>query len=296
MSKYKYKGTDIANMISTGSSSITKYPGINYESGVNTSDDKLGIVKYKISGADIGNTLPGKFENKQANNISYTAYQQFVEYPVGVPSWANKVGVAAVAGGGGGSGGGGHAVSFPGIDARQPGGNGKKGGDGGTVYGNIDLQGANTIKIRIGRGGQYGNGGAEDSHPNGNASGGWGGVGYKGGPSGVWVSPNQHLIAGGGNGANGGAGGHVNSGEQGSYNAAASGQSGNKGTSSGSSSNFMTATRWNKNRVYNPPWSGFDRTPGDGGSGGNGGNNDYKGGNRGYPGVNGQVYIVWKVN
>lgn len=297
MSKFLYKGTDLRNMVSGGSANNSKYPGINYESGVNTSGDKLGPINYKVAGSDLGNSLPGLFVGpKHANNTGYSSIQEYYEYNEAVPSWANKVGVAATAGGGGGSGGGGHAVSFPGIDARQPGGAGKKGGNGGTAYGDVNVQGLSNLKIRIGRGANYGNGGGEASNPNGNATAPKGGNGGKGGPSGVWGSPNQYLTAGGGNGAKGGIGGSVNGPQSGTKTAATGGEAGNKGSSSGNAANFKTS-RFNKNRVWNNPnWSGYDRNAGDGGNGGNGGNNDYSGGKRGYPGVNGQVYIVWKTS
>ena len=283
---YRYKGSSyLQNMVEDGNGTVPGYTGLNIANGVNTSDDKLGGTDnlYKYQGTDIGaNLLPAKYTVYNCNE-GYTSNSQYQTYNVEVPTWANKVGVAAIAGGGGGSGGGGHAVAWWGIDARQPGGNGKAGGVGGNAYGNLPVSGVPTIQVRVGRGGDNGGGGGHSSSPNQNANAGEGGRGYKGGESGIVVPNVGSKIAGGGNYANGGTGGNVNDNEAGTYAAAASGAAGNKGTNVGSSSNFMTSRLNFTNKGIK-------------GSGGNGGNNDRANGTDGTEGTSGQVYIVWKAN
>lgn len=280
-----YKGgSSLQNMVADGNGTVSGYTGLNIANGVNTSDDKLGGTDnlYQYQGSDIGVNLPAKYTVYNCNQ-NYTSNSQYQTYNVGVPTWANKVGVAAIAGGGGGSGGGGHAVAWWGIDARQPGGNGKEGGEGGNAYGNLPVSGVATIQVRVGRGGDNGGGGGHSSSPNQDANAGEGGRGYKGGESGIVVPNVGSIIAGGGNYANGGWGGNVNDNESGTYQAAQSGSKGNKGNSVGNSSNFMTSRLDFTNK-------------GKKGNQGNGGNNDRADGNDGGEGSSGQVYIVWKTN
>ena len=155
MAKYKYNGTDIGNLISSGSTSLTNY---------------TGFPTYTTNSYSTERPLPFKFNFKNPSNVyvdvSTLMNAKSQDYSSGsssltIPTNYNAFRAIIIGGGGGGGGGGG--CGWKTDKSRSPAEGGSSGGDGKFIMieNTTPITSPTTISYSVGGGGAFGNGGGD---------------------------------------------------------------------------------------------------------------------------------------
>lgn len=170
MSKFYYKGNDINDMITSGSTSISGFQGFPSFTTTNVNYDKIDA-----GFANVFSDANGAIANRSIKSNSTTVTSQGTSQ-IAIPNWCNAVKVV---------------VSSSKGAKGQPGGQGQAGGTG--AKGAKGQQGGNSSCQRgQGAGGQGGEGGAGGS----GGSGGAGGQGGEGGDGITITSNNVYVFSG----------------------------------------------------------------------------------------------------
>jgi len=198
---YKYKGTDITNIIHPGSNTQPDFTGFPAASGKNSApNSRIPDLGYSLNSVDIGKDL-------NARHYKYTT--NYTDVPI--PANAKHVRYILQGGGGGGGGGGGAANSgmpAAGVAGKAYG----AGGDGGQgsvgqrtkTTSDVSIPSLSTkFKVIIGAAGTGGNGGnTVNTLSNDRVGGNYGEAGVDGGDTSLYFDTTRTARAWGGNSGN----------------------------------------------------------------------------------------------
>lgn len=155
--KYFYKNSDITNFFVYGTTTVTGFNGISYESGANVLMEKPTVFNMTTPTGDIS----------QLMKTNFTPLTTVGPGNLTVPSNHNAFS-AFIMGGGGGGGGGGGCGYFNGNSGRSSGGDGSPGGNGNMTisYPYVPILPGSTISYYVGDSGNSGAGGIDcPTHP-----------------------------------------------------------------------------------------------------------------------------------
>ena len=239
MAKYKYNGTDITNLINSGSESITEY---------------TGFPAYTTNSRSTERPLPFKFNFKNPSNVyvdvSTLMNAKSHDYSSGtasltIPTDYNAFRAIIIGGGGGGGGGGGCGWRPKGTTgARTSAGGGSPGGTGKFIMieNATPITSVSTLYYTVGEGGGGGTGGGDrDKGPVGtnHGPGGKGNGGKAGSASSITATIGGTSYTIYANGGNGGKGGDAGGSDGGTGNGEGGGGG---GAAPSSASNYSSIT------------------------------------------------------
>jgi hypothetical protein len=280
MAKYKYKGTDIGNLISSGSTSLTNYTGFpTYVSNTYSTEKPL---PFKFNFKNPSNNYVDVSTLMDAKSQDYSSGSSLLT----IPTDYNAFRAIIIGGGGGGGGGGG--CGWKTDKSRSSAQDGGSGGDGKFIMieNTTPITSPTTISYSVGGGGAFGTGGGDrdkgDAGDN-YGPGGKGNKGYAGNASYITATidgTEYTIYANGGKGGNGGDAGGPGS---------AQGESGNPAPSSpntyGSIKDYSASIPTDVNPLN------YNSNIGDGGGGGGGGLGNGSPGGTGKPGYI-RIYLL----